>query len=172
MFASSSSPMVLGLPINLPKLQLSVLISYLFYIQQCVYARRSNQSILKEISPGYSLEGLMLKLNSSTLDTSCEELTHWKRPWCWEGLGTGGEGDDRGWDGRMHQWLDGRESEWTPGVGDTQGGLACCDSWGGKELDMTEWLNWTELNWIFHFVYVPQLPYPFVCQWTSKMMPS
>ena len=62
MFASSSSPMVLGLPINLPKLQLSVLISYLFYIQQCVYARRSNQSILKEISPGYSLEGLMLKL--------------------------------------------------------------------------------------------------------------
>ena len=43
-------------------------------------ARRSNQSILKEISPGCSLEGLVLKLNSNTLDTSCEELTHWKRP--------------------------------------------------------------------------------------------
>ena len=43
-----------------------------------------------------------------------------------------------------HHWLDGRESEWTPGVGDGQGGLACCDSWGHKELDMTEWLNWTE----------------------------
>ena len=43
-------------------------------------ARRSNQSILKEISPGCSLDSLMLKLNSSTLDTSCEELTHWKRP--------------------------------------------------------------------------------------------
>ena len=43
-------------------------------------ARRSNQSILKEISPGYSLVGLMLKLNSNTLDTSCEELTLWKRP--------------------------------------------------------------------------------------------
>ena len=42
-------------------------------------ARRSNQSILKEISPGISLEGMMLKLNSSTLATSCEELTHWKR---------------------------------------------------------------------------------------------
>ena len=39
--------------------------------------------------------------NSSTLATSCEELTHWKRPWCWEGLGAGGEGDDRGWDGWM-----------------------------------------------------------------------
>ena len=43
-------------------------------------ARRSNQSIRKEISPGISLEGMMLKLNSSTLATSCEELTHWKRP--------------------------------------------------------------------------------------------
>ena len=41
--------------------------------------------------------------NSSTLDTSCEELTHWKRLWYWEGLGAGGEGDDRGWDG----WLAG-----------------------------------------------------------------
>ena len=43
-----------------------------------------------------------------------------------------------------HHWLDGRESEWTPGVGDGQGGLACCDSWGRKESDTTEWLNWTE----------------------------
>ena len=64
-------------------------------------ARRSNQSILKEISPEYSLEGLMLKLNSSTLATWCEELTHWKRSWCWERLKAGGEGDDRGWDGWM-----------------------------------------------------------------------
>ena len=47
-------------------------------------ARRSNQSILKEISHGCSLEGMMLQLNSSTLATSCEELTHWKRLWCWE----------------------------------------------------------------------------------------
>ena len=45
-----------------------------------------------------------------------------------------------------HHWLDGRESEWTPGVGDEQGGLACCDSWGCEELDMTEQLNWTELG--------------------------
>ena len=45
---------------------------------------------------------------------------------------------------RWHHWLDRRESEWTLGVGDGLGGLACCDSWGPKELDMTEWLNWTE----------------------------
>ena len=43
-----------------------------------------------------------------------------------------------------HHWLNGRESEWTPGDGDGQGGLVCCDSWGRKMLDTTEWLNWTE----------------------------
>ena len=45
-----------------------------------------------------------------------------------------------------HHRLDGHEFEWTPGVGDRQGGLVCCDSWGRKESDMTEWLNWTELK--------------------------
>ena len=49
---------------------------------------------------------------------------------------------------RWHHGLDGYESEWTPGVGDGQGGLACCDSWGCRESDTTERLNWTELNWI------------------------
>ena len=63
--------------------------------------RRSNQSILKEISPEYSLERLMLKLNSNTLATWCKELTPLKRPWCWERLRAGREGDDRGWDGLM-----------------------------------------------------------------------
>ena len=47
---------------------------------------------------------------------------------------------------RWHHWLDGGESEWTPGVGDGQGGLVCCNSWGPKESDMTERLNWTELK--------------------------
>ena len=61
-------------------------------------AGRSNQSILKEISPEYSLEGLMLKL---TLVTWWEELTHWIRPWFCERLRAGGEGDGRGWDGWM-----------------------------------------------------------------------
>ena len=64
-------------------------------------ARRSNQSILKGISPGCSLEGLMLKLKLQFLASWCEELTHLKRPWCWESLRAGGEGDDRGWDGWM-----------------------------------------------------------------------
>ena len=63
--------------------------------------RISSKSILKEISPEYSLEELMLKLNSNHLATWCEDLTLWKRPWCWERLKVGGEGDDRGWDGWM-----------------------------------------------------------------------
>ena len=54
------------------------------------------------------------------------------------------EDETAGW----HHGLDGRESEWTPGAGDRQGGLASCDSWGRKESDTTEWLNWTDLNWI------------------------
>ena len=48
--------------------------------------------------------------------------------------------------------LDGHESEWTPGVGDGQGGLVCCDSWGRKESDTTEWLNWTELKYKFRML--------------------
>ena len=59
-------------------------------------ARKSNQSILKEISPEYSLEGLRLKLSSNTLVTWCEELTCWKSPWRWEISKAGGEGDDTG----------------------------------------------------------------------------
>ena len=64
------------------------------------------------------------------------------RAWGQEEKGTT-EDEMAGW----HHGLDGRESEWTPGVGDGQGGLVCCDSWGRKESDTTERLNWTELNW-------------------------
>ena len=53
------------------------------------------------------------------------------------------EDEMAGW----HHWLDGRESEWTPGVGDGQGGLACCDSWGRKESDTTERLKWMKWTW-------------------------
>ena len=94
--------------------------------------------------------------NSNTLGTWWEELTHWKRPWCWEGLRAGGEGmtedEMAGW----HHWLDGHEFAWTPGVGDGQGDLVCCASWGCNESDMTEGLNWTELKgpmWILLFGY-------------------
>ena len=64
-------------------------------------ARRSNQSILKEISPEYSLEELMLKVKLQYFGLWWEELTHWERPWCWERLKAGREGDNRGWDGWM-----------------------------------------------------------------------
>ena len=62
------------------------------------------------------------------------------------------EDEMAGW----HHRLDGREFGWTPGVGDGQGGLVCCDSWGRKELDMTEWLNWTEL--ITNMLLLPSWP--------------
>ena len=106
-------------------------------------ARRSNQSILKEISPGCSLEGLMLKLK---LQYFGHLMIIWKDPdagkdWGQEEKGMT-EDETVGW----HHRLSGHWFRWTPGVGDGQGGLACCSSWGRKELDTTEWLNWTELN--------------------------
>ena len=104
-------------------------------------ARRSNQSILKEISPEYSLEGLMLKLQIQYLGTWCEEHTPWKRSWCWERAKAGGEGatEDEmvGW----HHWLDGHEFEQLLGNSEGQGSLACCSPWGHKGSDMTEQLN-------------------------------
>ena len=79
--------------------------------------------------------------SSNTLAAWCEELTHWKRPWCWKDW----RQEERGITedemvGRHHQ-LDGRESEQAPGVDGGRGGLACCSPWGGKESDMTEWLT-------------------------------
>ena len=64
-------------------------------------ARRSNQSILKEIILNIYWKDWCWSWNSNTLATSCEELTHLKSPWCWERLKVGGEGEDRGWDGWM-----------------------------------------------------------------------
>ena len=76
------------------------------------------------------------------------ELTHLKRPWCWERSRAGREGDDRGcggWMASLTQWT----WVWVNlGVGDGQGGLACCSAWGLNESDSTEQLNWTELNWM------------------------
>ena len=76
--------------------------------------------------------------------TWCEELTHLKRPWCWERL-RAGEGDDRGWDGWMASL-----TQWTWVWVDS--GSWCYDSWGRKESDMTEQLNWTELmcSWLIY----------------------
>ena len=66
------------------------------------------------------------------------------RDWGQEEKGTT-EDEMAGW----HHWLDGRESEWTPGVGDGQGGLTCCNSWGREESDTTEWLNWRVIGYSF-----------------------
>ena len=64
-------------------------------------ARRSNQSIIKEISPEYALEGLILKLKLQSFGHLMGRINSWKRLWCWERLKVGGEGDNRGWDGWM-----------------------------------------------------------------------
>ena len=88
--------------------------------------------------------------NSSTLATSCKELTHWKRLWCWEGLGTGGEGDDRGWDGWMASltrwtwvWVNSGSWWWTgqPGVLWFMGLQKVGHNWETE-------LNWSSLIYI------------------------
>ena len=104
-------------------------------------ARRSNQSILKEISPGYSLEGLMLKLKPQNFDRLMRRTDSLEKTLILARLKAGGEGDDRRWDG-WHYQLDGHEFGQTLGVGDGQGGLVCFSPWGLKESDMTEQLNW------------------------------
>ena len=84
--------------------------------------------------------------SSNILASWWEELTHWKRPWCWERLKAGEEGENREWDGwraSLTQWTWVKE---TLGGGDGQGGMACCSMvccspWGCKEPDTTEWLN-------------------------------
>ena len=88
--------------------------------------------------------------NSSTLDTSCKELTHWKRLWCWEGLGAGGEGDDRGWDGWMASlprwlwvWVNSGSWWWTgrSGVLRFMGSQRVGHDWATE-------LNWTDTHWM------------------------
>ena len=112
-------------------------------------ARRSNQSVLKEISPEYSLEGfqyllklkfqyfghLMWRTDSLEKTLMLGKIEGWRRR---------GQQWMRWLDG-WHHWLDGHEYEQAPGVGDGQGSLACCSPWGHKESDMTEQLNWCSI---------------------------
>ena len=106
-------------------------------------ARRSDHYILRKSVLNIHWKDWCWSWNSNALATWCEELTHWKRPWSWEWLKAGREGDDRGWDGWMAS-VNGHEFEQAPGVGDGQGILECCSPWVSKESDTTEWLNWTE----------------------------
>ena len=119
-------------------------------------ARRSNQSILKEISPECSIEGLMLKLKLKLqyFGHLMQRAESFEKTPCWERLRAGGEGDDWGWDGLMASptrwtwvWVNSGSCWWTgrPGV-----------LWFmGLQRDMTKWLNWTEsklqqwFSWIF-----------------------
>ena len=100
-------------------------------------ARRSNQSILKEISPGCSLEGLMLKLRLQYFGHLMRRTDSFEKI-----LMLGKRQEEKGTTedemAGMHHRLNGHEFGWAPGVGDGQGGLACCGSRGRKGLDMTE----------------------------------
>ena len=107
-------------------------------------ARRSNQSILKEISPEYSLEGLMMKLKPQYFGHLMRRRLIGKDPddgqdWRQEEKGMT-EDEMAGW----HHWLDGHEFEQAPGVGDGQRILVCCSPWGHKQSDMTKRQDWTE----------------------------
>ena len=104
----------------------------------------SNQFIVKEISPGCSLEGLMLKLKLQYGSTWYKELTHWKRPWCWERLRAGGERDDRGWDGWMASptqqtwvWVNSSICDGQRGWPVAVHGVTKSRTW------LSDWTNWT-----------------------------
>ena len=107
-------------------------------------ARRFNQSILKETSPEYSLEELMLKLKVQSFGYLMRRTDSLEKILM---LGKIEDGKRRGWQDEMvgwHHWFDGCEFKQALEDGDGQGSLACCSSWGCKESDMTKRLNWTE----------------------------
>ena len=110
-------------------------------------ARRFNHSILKEISPEYSLEGLMLELKLQYFGHLMWRTDSLEKTLMRERLKAGGEGDDRGYDGQMAS-----PTRWT-WVWVSSGSwwcLAYCSPWRCKLLDTTERQNWTELNWIVY----------------------
>ena len=110
-------------------------------------ARRSNQSIVKEISPEYSLEGLMVKFQYfGHLIWRTDSFE--KKPLMLgkvEGRRRRRQDEMVGW----HHWLDGHEFEQAQGAGDGQGGLVCCSPWGHKESDMTERVDWLIFFYLF-----------------------
>ena len=139
------------------------------------WTARSNQSILKEINPQCSLEGLMLKLKHQCLATWWEELTHWKKPWCWERLRREVKGTTEdelvGW----HHRHGGHEFEQTLEDGEGEGSPVCCTPWAAK--------SWTgpsnstaakivmvniqaERAWAFSFLLSSYLPIKSTWRWS------
>ena len=141
-------------------------------------------SPLKEISPEYSLEGLMLKLKLQYFGHLMWRIDHWKRPWCWEKLKVGGEGDDRGWDGWMASftqwawvWACSGSWWWTgkPGMLQSMGSQSVGHDWATE-------LNWTgtaeegshhtirlDVLWLYKSKGFSQL---FSSKWISKPYPE
>ena len=148
-------------------------------------ASRSNQSILNEISPEYSLGGLMLKLRLQYFGTWCEELTHLKRPWCWERLKLG-EGDDSEWDGWMASltqwtwvWVNSGSCWWTgkPRVVQSMGSQRVGHDWAfdcritancGKFFKRWEYQTTWPASWEICMQVKKKQPY--MGQWTGSKL--